>query len=72
MLSDSSIRGVGTRLLTEFTNNLVAHSKVGRVIADPYPKNCAAIRCYEKAGFIRRGAEKTPDGVALIMVKQSI
>ena len=40
-----------------------------RVITDPDPANARAIRAYEKAGFRQRPHVDTPDGPALLMVR---
>jgi aminoglycoside 6'-N-acetyltransferase len=40
-----------------------------RVITDPDPANARAIRAYEKAGFVRDRMVDTPDGIALLMVR---
>jgi aminoglycoside 6'-N-acetyltransferase len=39
------------------------------VVTDPDPENARAIRAYEKAGFEKRGLVETPDGRALLMVR---
>jgi len=40
-----------------------------RVVLDPDPANARAIRAYEKAGFCRDRLVDTPDGLALLMVR---
>ncbi len=40
-----------------------------RVVIDPDPGNERAIRAYEKAGFCRDRIVDTPDGPALLMVR---
>ena len=40
-----------------------------RIVTDPDPANARAIRAYEKAGFEKAGMVDTPDGPALLMVR---
>ena len=40
-----------------------------RIVLDPKPTNPRAIRAYEKAGFVRDRLLDTPDGEALLMVR---
>jgi len=40
-------------------------------VTDPDPDNPRAIRAYEKAGFVRERLVDTPDGVALLMVREA-
>ena len=42
---------------------------VPRVITDPDPANARAIRAYGKAGFSRHREVDTPDGRALLMIR---
>jgi RimJ/RimL family protein N-acetyltransferase len=69
-LADGSTlgQGLGTRMVTAFTHNLLADSSVTKVQVDPSPQNARAIRCYIKAGFIPVQEIFTPDGAALLMV----
>jgi RimJ/RimL family protein N-acetyltransferase len=63
-------RGVGTAMVRAFVAELFADPAVTRVQADPSPRNARAIRCYEKAGFRAAGEVETPDGRALLMVRE--
>ena len=63
-------RGLGTGMIRAFVAYLFANPKVTRVQADPSPDNVRAIRSYEKAGFHRLGEVDTPDGTALLMVRE--
>jgi aminoglycoside 6'-N-acetyltransferase len=56
----------GTRGLDQ----LIA-SGAPRVVIDPDPANERAIRSYEKAGFSRDRIVNTPDGPALLVVRNS-
>lgn len=60
-------RGLGTALVRQFVEWLFADRAVSCVQVDPNPANGRAIRCYEKAGFIRERLIETPDGLALLM-----
>ncbi len=61
-------RGHGSAFIREFTERLFAQG-TPRVVLDPNPANARAIRAYEKAGFHRSNIIDTPDGPALLMVR---
>ena len=61
--------GLGTKLVRTLAEQLFSDVAVTRIQADPAPNNLRAIRCYEKAGFVRRGNIVTPDGPAVYMVQ---
>ena len=63
-------RGHGSAFIRAFIGDLLA-AGVPRVVTDPDPTNARAIRCYEKAGFARDRLVDTPDGVALLMVRNA-
>ena len=63
-------RGLGSAMVRAFTDTLLAEPGVTRVQTDPSPGNLRAIRAYEKAGFIRRGVVDTPDGPALLLIRE--
>ena len=61
-------QGYGTLFIKEFLKQLrVLEPTITTVIVDPDPENAAAIRCYEKGGFIRMGIYQAPWGPALLM-----
>lgn len=60
-------RGLGTQLVRALLAQLFADPAVTAVQTDPAPDNARAIRCYEKAGFLRQGLVTTPDGPALYL-----
>jgi len=62
-------QGLGTQMVRAFVAELFADPSVTRVQADPSPANARAIRCYEKAGFRRVREIVTPDGPALLMLR---
>jgi RimJ/RimL family protein N-acetyltransferase len=64
-------RGLGTELVKEFAEKLFAEG-ITKIQIDPSPENPRAIRCYEKAGFVRQREIVTPDGPALLMTLSPI
>ena len=61
-------RGHGSAFVRAFADGLLA-SGTPRVVTDPDPANTRAIRAYEKAGFRRDRLVETPDGPALLMMR---
>jgi aminoglycoside 6'-N-acetyltransferase len=61
-------RGHGSAFIRAFADNLLL-SGTPRVVIDPDPGNERAIRAYERAGFCRDRIVDTPDGPALLMVR---
>jgi aminoglycoside 6'-N-acetyltransferase len=61
-------RGHGSAFIRQFTNDLLARG-TPRVVLDPHPDNARAIRAYEKAAFKADREITTPDGRALLMVR---
>jgi aminoglycoside 6'-N-acetyltransferase len=61
-------RGHGSDFIRQFTDGLLA-SGIPRVLTDPDPDNVRAVRAYAKAGFQRERVIDTPDGQALLMVR---
>ena len=66
--ADMVDRGHGSAFIRSFIDRLLAAGAT-RVITDPDPANARAIRAYEKAGFRRDRLVDTPDGIALLMVR---
>ena len=62
-------RGLGTRMVRALVELLFADPSVTKIQTDPDPRNLRAIRCYEKAGFVRQKVIATPDGPALYMTQ---
>jgi RimJ/RimL family protein N-acetyltransferase len=62
-------RGIGSAMVEAFARRLFADPRVTKIQADPSPANERAIRCYRRAGFADRGHVVTPDGAALLMVR---
>jgi aminoglycoside 6'-N-acetyltransferase len=60
--------GHGSAFVRAFADQLLA-SGTPRVVTDPDPSNIRAVRAYEKAGFHSSGLVETPDGTALLMVR---
>jgi aminoglycoside 6'-N-acetyltransferase len=63
-------RGHGSAFIRTYVDGLLA-AGTPRVITDPDPDNGRAIRCYEKAGFRRDREVDTPDGRALLMIRDN-
>ena len=61
-------RGHGSHFIRQFVERLL-RSGLPRVVTDPDPANGRAVRAYEKAGFMRDRIVETPDGAALLMVR---
>jgi aminoglycoside 6'-N-acetyltransferase len=61
-------RGHGSGFVRAFAEQLLA-AGTPRVVTDPDPANIRAIRAYEKSGFRRDRLVDTPDGTALLMVR---
>src|ERR1700704_1464073 len=61
-------RGHGSTFIRTFTEQLLAKG-APCVVIDPDPANARAIRAYEKAGFSKDRIVDTPDGPALLMVR---
>jgi len=62
--------GHGSAFIRAFTDELLA-AGTPRIITDPNPANARAVRAYEKAGFLRQREVDTPDGRALLMVRNA-
>ena len=63
-------RGHGSAFIRAFADRLL---DIGtpRIVIDPDPANARAVRCYEKAGFRKDRVVDTPDGPALLMVRDA-
>ena len=69
-VSDMIERGHGSAFIRAFVERVLA-AGAPRVVTDPDPDNVRAIRAYEKAGFEKSGLVDTPDGTALLMVRNA-
>ncbi|WGS20804.1 MULTISPECIES: GNAT family N-acetyltransferase [unclassified Bradyrhizobium] len=61
-------RGHGPALIRAFVDGRLA-LETPRVVTDPDPTNTRAVRAYEKAGFRKMHMIDTPDGPALLMIR---
>ncbi len=61
-------RGHGSALIRQFVDERLRQG-LRRMVTDPDPLNTRAVRAYEKAGFTRDRMVDTPDGAALLMVR---
>ena len=62
--------GHGSAFVRAFIDQLFARG-VPRIVIDPSPDNPRAIRAYEKAGFVPQHEIVTPDGPALLMIRNA-
>lgn len=62
-------QGLGTKLVRALVERLFEDRQVTKIQTDPAPNNHRAIRCYEKAGFVRERVVTTPDGPAVYMLQ---
>jgi aminoglycoside 6'-N-acetyltransferase len=60
--------GHGSGFIRQFVDALLA-SGLPRIVTDPDPDNGRAIRAYAKAGFQSDRLVDTPDGAALLMIR---
>ncbi len=67
---DMTERGHGSAFIRMFIDDLLA-AGASRVLTDPDPANARAIRAYEKAALRRERIVHTPDGPALLMVRDA-
>jgi aminoglycoside 6'-N-acetyltransferase len=63
-------RGHGSAFIRAFIDGRLA-AGMPRAVTDPDPSNARAVRAYEKAGFHRDRMVDTPDGPALLMVRDA-
>ncbi|OKO71920.1 GNAT family N-acetyltransferase [Bradyrhizobium sp. NAS96.2] len=62
--------GHGSALIRGFVEERLAQG-APRIVTDPDPANARAVRAYAKAGFHEAGMVDTPDGPALLMVRDA-
>ena len=62
--------GHGSAFIRAFVDDRLAQG-APRIVTDPDPENPRAIRAYEKAGFEKVRLVDTPDGIALLMVRDA-
>ena len=67
-VSDMIGRGHGSGFIRQLVEALLA-SGIPRVVTDPDPDNVRAVRAYTKAGFRSERRVDTPDGPALVMIR---
>ncbi len=65
---DMIARGHGSALIRRFADDRLQNG-APRIVTDPDPANHRAVRAYEKAGFEKVRMVDTPDGPALLMVR---
>lgn len=63
-------RGHGSAFIRAFIANRLRNG-APRMVTDPDPANTRAVRAYEKSGFEKTGMVDTPDGPALLMVRNA-
>jgi aminoglycoside 6'-N-acetyltransferase len=63
-------RGHGSQFIRQFVDKTLRNG-TPRVVTDPDPANDRAVRAYEKARFVRDRLVETPDGTALLMMRDA-
>jgi aminoglycoside 6'-N-acetyltransferase len=63
-------RGHGSAFIRAFVDARLREG-TPRLVTDPDPANTRAVRAYQKAGFEKAGMVDTPDGPALLMVRDA-
>jgi aminoglycoside 6'-N-acetyltransferase len=63
-------RGHGSAFMRAFVDVRLRNG-APRIVTDPDPANTRAVRAYEKAGFQKTGMVDTPEGPALLMVRNA-
>jgi aminoglycoside 6'-N-acetyltransferase len=63
-------RGHGSAFIRQFGDSLLT-SGIPRIVTDPDPENVHAVRACAKAGFQGERVIETPDGLALLMVRNT-
>jgi aminoglycoside 6'-N-acetyltransferase len=66
--SDMIGRGHGSAFIRQFVDGCLRDG-IRRIVTDPDPTNLRAVRAYENAGFVREREVDTPDGPALLMMR---
>jgi aminoglycoside 6'-N-acetyltransferase len=61
-------RGHGSAFIRAFVDDRLRNG-TPRIVTDPDPANYRAVRAYENAGFENVRMVDTPDGAALLMVR---
>jgi aminoglycoside 6'-N-acetyltransferase len=61
-------RGHGSGFIRQFVKDMLT-SGIPRIVTDPDPDNGRAVRAYARAGFQSGRVVDTPDGPALLMVR---
>jgi aminoglycoside 6'-N-acetyltransferase len=61
-------RGHGSGFIRQFVEDMLT-SGIPRIVTDPDPDNGRAVRAYARAGFQSGRVVDTPDGPALLMVR---
>lgn len=67
--SDMIGRAHGSAFIRQFVDEKLREG-LPRIVTDPDPLNQRAVRAYQKAGFVRDRMVETPDGAALLMVRE--
>jgi aminoglycoside 6'-N-acetyltransferase len=62
--------GHGSAFIRAFVDERLRNG-APRIVTDPDPVNTRAVRAYQKAGFKKAGMVETPDGTALLMVRNA-
>lgn len=62
-------RGIGTVAVKAFCAMIFEKFGPSSIFLDPHPENSSAIRCYQKAGFVREGEGLSAEGEPAVFMR---
>ena len=67
--ADMRGKGLGVKLIHQFTEAFLR--QFSAIVVDPAVNNVGALRCYEKAGFVRTAFSEDPDYFVMLKMNTS-